>query len=354
VGAPVTRALLVLARRGKAGAVAAAEIDRLRAGVWRPPGGDVPGRHEVYLTLWERAAAGRGVGVDDWGDGFFALSCEGRQVVVHDNQVPLDDPVTLALAADKAQSRRLLEAAGLPVARQVVCTLDDLAPAARFLHETGGPSVVKPAAGTGAGQGVTCGVRTEDDLGRAAVRAARWGPSLVVEEQAEGDELRVLVLDGRVLGALRRHPPRVTGDGRSSVATLVAAENARRVEARGRLGLWPLALDLDALLALARQGLSPRSVPEAGRVVEVGDTANENGPADNETVDLLPAVHDTACAAATALGLRLASVELVGGSIVEVNGTPGLHYHAQVADPAGAVDVFGPIIDTLFAQEPAP
>ncbi|HEX2039065.1 MAG TPA: hypothetical protein VHF47_04940 [Acidimicrobiales bacterium] len=344
-----SRALLALARRGKAGAVLAARLDVLRAGVRR--GADVvevPGRHELYRELWERT----GAAVEDLGSGFLALRRDGRRVVVHDNQVPLDDPVTLALAADKAQSRALLEAAGLAVPRQATCAVDGLGPAMRFLAEAGGPVVVKPAAGTGAGLGVTCGVRTADELRRAAVRAARWGRSLVVEDQAEGDELRVLVLDGRVLGAVRRRPPRVVGDGRSTVAALVAVENARRVAARGRLGLWLLSLDLDAVLALDRQGLSPRSVPEAGRVVEIGATANENGPADNETAEVPAAVEAAARAASAAVGLRLASVELVGGSIVEVNGTPGLHYHTQVADPAGAVDVFGPVLDTLFAQEP--
>lgn len=354
------RGLLAVAGRGKAGAVL--------AGRFLGAGGDgdteVPGRHELYRELWEAAAAGCGVHVADIGDGFLALERAGRRCIVFDNQVPLDDPVTLRLAAHKTAAARVLAEAGVPTPTRAVYAIDDLSPARRFLRAAG-RCVVKPAADTGAGLGVTCGVQSDDDLARASVRAARWGHSLVVERQAVGDEYRLLVLDGRVLAALRRRPPRVIGDGRSTVAELVAQENERRVAARGRLGLWRLSLDLDATLALARHGLGPRSIPAVGAVIEVGTTVNENGPADNETVAVPPALEATALAAVSALGLRLASVEVVtsdpavpitenDGVVVEVNGTPGWHYHAQVADPATAVDVATPLIETLFAQDARP
>lgn len=355
-----TPALLALARRGKAGAVLAGRL----LGAGGDGDTEVPGRHDMYRELWAAAAGRCGVAVLDLGDGFLALERDGRRRIVFDNQVPLDDPVTLRLAAHKTAAARLLGEAGVPTPVHAVYDIDDLAPARRFLAATG-RCVVKPAADTGAGLGVTCGVQSDDDLARASVRAARWSPRLIVERQATGDEYRVLVLDGRVLGALRRRPPRLAGDGRSTVAELVARENERRRAARGRLGLWLLSLDLDATLALARQGLSARAVPAAGAAVELGTTVNENGPADNETVVVPPALEATALAAVRALGLRLASVEVVTsdpaapiteneGVVVEVNGTPGWHYHAQVADPAAAVDVATPIIETLFTQDARP
>lgn len=355
----VTRTLVVMARRGgKGGAAVALRADLWRSGVRAGADGavEIPGREEVYRELWERAARACGAAVDDLGDGFLALSRDDRRVVVRNGQVPLDDPVMLQLAAHKAVAARMLREAGLVVPEQQAYTIHDLAPARLFVAAHSGPCVVKPASGTGAGMGVTCGVETDDELARASVRAARWGRALVVEQQAEGDEYRVLVLDGRVLGAVVRRPPRVVGDGRSTVAELVARENERRVAARGRAGLWRLALDLDAVFALARQGWSPRSKPDAGVEVAIGATANENGPDDNETVDPPEAVRRAAVAAAGAFGLRLAAVELRSAEavIVEVNGTPGLHYHAQVADPSTAVDVAGPILETLLAQEQRP
>lgn len=358
---PLTsRALLALARRGKPGAVLAARL----VGARGEGDTEVPGRHDLYRELWDEAAARCGVTVVELGDGFLALERDGRRRIVFDNQAPLDDPVTLRLAAHKTAAARLLGEAGIPTPVHAAYSIDDLRPARRFLAAHG-RCVVKPVADTGAGLGVTCGVESADDLARASVRAARWSRSLVVEHQAVGEEYRLLVLDGRVLGGLRRRPPRVVGDGRSTVAELVAQENERRRAARGRLGLWLLSLDLDATLALARQGLGVRAIPTVGGVVEIGTTVNENGPADNETVDVPPALEATALAAVRALGLRLASVEVVtsdpavpitgnDGVVVEVNGTPGWHYHAQVADPTSAVDVATPILETLFAQDDRP
>lgn len=348
-----TRSLLRLAARGKPGALVALRLDTWRAGVRGVPDNpEVPGREEVYRQLWEAAASRRGVTTEDLGDGFLALTRDGRRVVVWNNQVPLDDPVALRAAAHKPLAARLLGDAGLPLPPYRVYAIDDPGPARRFLTQAGGPCVVKPASGTGAGMGVTCGVRSEDDLARASVRAARWGRALVVELQAEGEEYRTLVLDGQVLGTVRRRSPRVVGDGRATVLELVARENDRRVAARGRAGLWRLVLDLDAVLALRCQGFTPRSTPDLGVEVEIGVTANENGPGDNETVDLPETLRPVALNAAAALGLRLAAVELRGveGAIVEVNGTPGLHYHAQVADPSTAVDVVSPILETLLAE----
>jgi cyanophycin synthetase len=356
-----TRALVAAAARGKAGAVVATRADLWRSGVRRDTEArEVPGRAALYRSLWEDAAAACGAAVEDRGDGFLAISRAGRRTLVWNNQVPLDNPVTLAFAAHKGASGRALAEAGLPVPEQAGYTVADLGPARRFL-EGGASCVVKPGSGTGAGAGVTCGVRTEDDLRRASARASRWSERLVVEQQAEGREYRVLVLDGQVLGTIVRRPPTLVGDGRSTVAALVAAENRRRVAAEGRAGLWRMALDLDALLDLARQGLAPRAVPAEGTSFTVGVTANENGPADNETVAAPPALARTAAAAAEALGLRLASVEVVtpdpavplptaGGVVVEVNGTPGLHYHRQVADPSTAADVFAVLARTLLAE----
>lgn len=64
--------------------------------------------------------------------------------------------------------------------------------------------------------------------------------------------------------------------------------------------------------------------------------------------------------AARASRLRLAGVDLVtpdrtrplgemSGAVLEVNGTPGLHYHYQVADLDQATPVAVPILDALLS-----
>jgi cyanophycin synthetase len=74
---------------------------------------------------------------------------------------------------------------------------------------------------------------------------------------------------------------------------------------------------------------------------------------------------DEARAAVEAVGLRLAGVDLItgdlsgrlaeaGGAIIEVNGTPGLDYHYDVADPERATRVAIPLLHRLLSEAPDP
>jgi D-alanine-D-alanine ligase-like ATP-grasp enzyme len=305
----------------------------------------------VYEQIWRAAAVDVGAQVHDLGSGFLEIARAGRKIRVRRNLVALDDPVTLRLVGDKPVVHRLLSAAGLPVPEYLAFDRRELSPALEFLEQDP-PCVVKPAFATGRGRGVTCGVESPNDLRRAAAWAARWGRELLVERQGQGEEYRVLVLEGEVLDVLRRRPPRVTGDGRSTIAELIEAENGRRAASGGGNGMFPIDIDLDCLLTLRSEGLSLDSVPARDATVAVKRAANENGPQENESVaDAAGAgFRDEMRFAATALGVRLASIEVIapgiheplggcGGTIIEVNTTPGLHYHYRPSDaPGGGMD----------------
>jgi D-alanine-D-alanine ligase-like ATP-grasp enzyme len=320
----------------------------------------------VYEPIWREAAEALGASVHARGSGYLEISRDDRRTLVWRNLVELDDPVTMRLAGDKPAVHRLFAAAGLPSPEFASFAGADLAGAIEFLEDLGVPCVVKPAFGTGRGRGVTCGVSSRVDLRRAAVWASRWAPELLIERQGDGSEYRVLALDGEVLDVLRRRPPRVTGDGRSTIAELIDAENRRRAHQSGASGLFAISTNLDCMLALRSAGATLASVPAAGEVLTVKHTANENGPEDNESViDLAgPAFLDDMRAAASAIGLRLASLEVItsdlgqslarsGGMIVEVNATPGLHYHYQLANGTPAVPVAIPILRTLLEGDRA-
>jgi cyanophycin synthetase len=198
---------------------------------------------------------------------------------------------------------------------------------------------------------------------RATLKASRFFRRLVIERQAEGNVFRLLYLDGQLLDVVRRSPPRVVGDGRSTIAELIALENRRRIAAYGSAGLTPLRIDLDCLFTLERAGLSLRFAPPTGEVVTVKTVTNQNGPWDNQSVrdpiseDLIAA----GAAAARAVGLRLAGVDLIttdarqslaksGGVIIEVNACPGLHHHYHVANRTRATPVAVPVLRTVLAE----
>jgi cyanophycin synthetase len=221
---------------------------------------------------------------------------------------------------------------------------------------------VKPAEGAG-GDGVTGGIRTAGELRRAVLSASRFGPRLILERQAHGRVLRLLVLDRDVIDVVHRRPPTITGDGRSTIEELVFAEYDRRIRGEGDSGLKPFVADLDCLLSLERAGLSLRSVLPAGRTVPVKTVTNYNKPEDNETlgIGISGELSAEAVAAASAVGLRLAGIDVVtqnpaaglaaaGGVVIDINAVPGLHHHARVADTRTATRVAVPILRALLAE----
>src|SRR5207245_5309056 len=98
---------------------------------------------------------------------------------------------------------------------------------------------------------------------------------VLVEETFTGEDYRLLVVGGKMVAASRRLPPCVLGDGRSTVGQLVA--NANEDPRRGDSHEKPLTkirIDDTAIACLAKQGLTPESIPSPGQEVRLRDNAN--------------------------------------------------------------------------------
>lgn len=320
-------------------------------------------KYEVNLRIWSEAARACGAELVDLGGGDFEFVAGLALTRARMQVTPLDDEAAVRMALDKTAVQAALATAGLPVPSHISFHVCDLAPARRLV-EAGGAWVVKPAGGTGSGQGTTTGITSGEALQRASARAARGDVHQLLEREVHGEEYRLLLLDGELLGAVRRGPPAVVGDGVSTIAGLVHAENRRRLDRRGDAGVMLVTLDLDASLTLARAGIGPRTVPAAGAEVTVKTARNQGGSRDSEVVEpgaLAGELVDAARRAAAAVGLRLAGVDLItpdpsrsladaGGAILEVNGTPGLHYHYLVRNREAVVPVAVPILEKMLAE----
>jgi D-alanine-D-alanine ligase-like ATP-grasp enzyme len=313
-------------------------------------------RAALARTTWSEAASELGATVTELAPGQLEIR-RGDEVVTVAGQVTrLNRPEAVALANDKPAAYAALLRAGVPVPEHLAFESGDLEPAKAFLTRGPVPCVVKPAAGRG-GDGVTGGVRTTAELRRAALSASRFASRLLVERQVTGDVFRLLVLDGEVVDVLRRRPPRIEGDGESTVEELIFAEYHRRLGTNGSAGLKPFAVDLDCLLTLAGAGLSLRSVPAPGAIVPVKTVTNYNRHDENEPVGAVSdGLKAQAVAAGRALGLRLVGVDVVtasaesSGIVVDLNAAPALHHHGYVADGATATRVAVPILRTLLEE----
>ena len=297
-------------------------------------------RSSFYDKVWREAAEIVDAQVQSLPDGSLEIRWPGFATRVESNQTQADDQDTLRRAADKPLVSATLSKHGLRVPRWRNFTLSSLAEAAVFMRQLGGNFVVKPAFGTGAGAGITTNVRHPHQLLWAAANAAVYGRQICIEEQIEGDNYRLLYLDGVLLDAVMRRPPSVTGDGRASVRTLIRRANQSRVAHGALVAQTLIHRDLDMRYTLASQGLKLATIPAAGRQIRLKTVINDNGADDNAEATHLccTAVIEAGARAARAVGVRLAGIDIIttdpsrplnetGGVILEVNTTPGLYYH---------------------------
>jgi cyanophycin synthetase len=310
--------------------------------------------------MWAAAAEALGAEIVDLGAYIFEIRKGDSYTRVWEGTPTVNDDVAAQLTDDKAQVYRLLRAAGVPVPDHVEFSRRDIGRAKAFLHDAA-PCVIKPTR-SASGFGVTSQLRKPAELRSAARWAGRFSERLLIERQTEGTVYRLLVLDGTIVDVIRRQPPRVTGDGRSTIAELVEAEYERRIQSRQLRSVRPFVIDLDCVLTLRSDGLSPRSVLAAGTTVRLKTVTNQNRREDNETAldTISNELAADALAAASATRLRFAGIDVVtpdegkplaqsGGVVIDVNASPGLWHHYHVRDPSGATDVAVEILRRLLS-----
>lgn len=311
-------------------------------------------RTEFYRAIWGEAARKSGAECIELTRGILQITQDGVRTRVLCNYTSLDDPVTLKLVGDKLFVQSALQRLNLPVPRFVSFSSKDVSPASELMSKVKKPCVVKPVRGAAAGRGITTNITSRPRLAWATAVASRYCNELLIEEQIEGDNYRLLYLDGMLLDAVRRDPPAVVGDGRSSIRKLVKAENQQRLRKGWMAAQVTLTIDAEMKFTLRQQGLSLSSVPEDGQRVILKTVVNQNAAHENVSVreELSPAIVASGAAAADDLGVRLAGIDLItsnigqsleesGGVILEVNTTPGLYHHK--------LDDYCPVASQLLA-----
>lgn len=295
-----------------------------------------------YREMWRAVAEKIGAKFVVLTDELWEMRLDGKKTRIINYKLEFDNPITLEMAGKKPLVYRLLSEKGLRVPEHEVFRLDDLDRAEAFLMRHPKGCVVKPANGTSSGQGVTTHILTRREIRKAAILASLYDTELLIEAMIPGESYRLMVLNGEMIHAVQRQAPRLVGDGVSTVAELIRAENERR---RGR-GEYLLHTNRDCLFTLDYQNLSLSSIPskdQAFLVQSVSDPRRERVEVRtvyNQVVtDLVcDALKRNAESAAESLGSRFAGVDFItsdstvpleksGGVINEVNTTPGLHHH---------------------------
>ena len=239
------------------------------------------------------------------------------------------------LSVNKLAALDLLRRFGLPTTTAIPVATHGAALEA--VREIGFPCVIKPT-NRGKGLGVTTRIRSEHEVADAVDHAARVSQyPVMVENHVEGHDHRMLVVDGKLLWVYQRTPPYVTGDGISTVETLIARENERRMVADDAY-LKPIIVDV-ALerYILEHYGLSPRSILADGQQAYLAGQANlaRGGTLKDVTSAIHPDNRTMAIRAASlfrisALGIDFLTPDISRSwtvspsAIIEVNAIPGI------------------------------
>ena len=203
-----------------------------------------------------------------------------------------------SIAQDKELTKRLLEAAGVPVPKgRPVTDAEDAWAAA---CELGGPVVIKPRDGN-QGKGVAANIESREQVLAAYAAAREISSDVMVEQYLPGSDFRLLVIGDRLVAAARREPPHVIGDGEHSIRELVEQVNSDPRRSDGHAtSLTKIRLDDIALATLAKQGFDADSVPRKGARVVLRNNANlsTGGTATDVTDDVHQELAARAVAAA--------------------------------------------------------
>jgi len=301
-----------------------------------------------YALIIVNEARRRGIHVDviDAEGGLFRLTHGGRTIRCRESLSELTSAVALSVCDDKAVTRRILEHAGIRVPEQIEA--GDAAAEADFL-ETYGDVVVKPARGE-QGRGVATGLSDIDSM-RSAIEAARKiSDRVLIEEYVSGEDLRLIVIDFRLVAAAIRRPPRVVGDGRSDIASLIAHQSRRRAAATG--GESTIPVDAETERCLGEAGLTLQSVPEEGRTINVRRTANlhTGGTIHDVTGEIHPRLSEAAVKAARTIDIPVVGIDFIVRSprapdyaFIEANERPGLANHEPQPTAERFVDLLFPL-----------
>ena len=300
-----------------------------------------------YARIITREAQRRGIAVNvlDAEAGYFELALGGRSVTCRESLSELTTSIAMSRCDDKAVTHRCLERAGLRVPAQE--SVGELPQAEAFL-ERHHAVVVKPARGE-QGAGISVDIRDRESLRAAIQQARRHCESVLLEEFVQGMDLRIIVIDGRVVAAATRRPPRIQGTGRESIRSLIEKQSRRREAATDGESSIPIDSETERCIEDAGYGLD--DVLPYGSYLTVRKAANlhTGGTIHDVTDRLHPTLRQAAVDAAAALDIPVTGLDLMVPDpqrdeyvIIEANERPGLANHEPQPTAERFVDLLFP------------
>lgn len=301
-----------------------------------------------YAAIIVDEARRRGIAVNiiDSDNGYFELTFGGRSIICRESLTELTSAIAMSRCANKQVTRQLLHQADLNVPDQI--RAGDEKDNNAFLRKHG--SVVVKPVDSEQGRGIAVNIKSESELAKAIKDAARYSTDVIIEQCITGRDLRIVLIDYKVVAAAIRRPPVISGNGKSKIVDLIEKQSRRREAATG--GESTIPLDRATERCIRQYGYALDDVLPAGKKLNIRETANlhTGGTIHDVTDKLHPELKVVAERAARLLKIPVVGLDLMVGDpakadyvIIEANERPGLANH----EPQPVAERF---IDFLFTQ----
>jgi len=266
--------------------------------------------------------------------------------------------IAVDIACNKEQTKKMLDAASIPVANGGICVdeddLDDV------IQKIGYPIVIKPLDGNH-GKGASINVKNREDAIDGLAYAKKYSHRVIVEKFITGHDFRVLIIDNKLVAAAKREPAHVKGDGKQTIQQLIEETNKDPRRGYGHENvLTQIDVDRDTTDLLEKLNYTLETVPKKGEVVYLKSTANlSTGGTSIDVTDMMHPENIFLCERISrVIGLDICGVDIMaenltqplkenGGCILEVNAAPGFRMHLAPSEGLPR-NVAAPVIDMLY------
>ena len=216
------------------------------------------------------------------------------------------------------------------------------------------PLIMKPTNGT-QGKNVFVNINNENDIRKISINLLNLYNNkkikdIIVEEQVFGDNFRILVLNNKIIGIIKRTEPYVIGNGKLRLYDLIKNYNNEKIKNKN-FPVYNITINI-----IHNQGFNLTSIIPNNKKVIISNTINYHNGSDIENINISnvhPKNIEMFFQIGKILNLKLYGIDYMAkslsipytkdGHIIEVNEYPDLYMH-KVADK-NSIDNF---MENLF------
>lgn len=250
---------------------------------------EAPDDKDTWRTkcFWDEANR-RGIKMREFHMGFirdgFVAEYKGKTILFDGLPRPgIEESASLKWMDNKGTMKKKFLKEGLPVAPGGVAFTKRKA--LKIFNSIEKPVITKPNLGSRS-RHTMIHINTEKDLTIGFKKAKKLSPLVVIEEELRGYLFRGTLIDGKLVGVVKRDQPEVMGDGMHTLRELMEEEN-KRPERNGPI-FHKIIVDQETEIELQRENIKMSDIPEKGRVVTFSQkTSRGCGGTTTEVTDIV-------------------------------------------------------------------